>query len=62
MVQSGLRRTVGVWLHFIVGVKDATVDWKLACVRLFCLSERPITLSFEVSLCSSASVHLPFWR
>jgi hypothetical protein len=29
MVQSGLRRTVGVWLYFIVGVKGLAVDWVL---------------------------------
>jgi hypothetical protein len=31
MVQSGLRRTVGVWINFIVGVKGLAVDWKLDC-------------------------------
>jgi hypothetical protein len=35
MVQSGLRRTVGVWLYFIVGVKGLAVDWKLTCVLGF---------------------------
>ena len=32
MVQSGLRRTVGSWFHFIVGVKGVIVDWRLDCV------------------------------
>jgi hypothetical protein len=30
MVQSGLRRTGGVWVYFIVGVKGLIVDWRLA--------------------------------
>jgi hypothetical protein len=32
MVQSGLRRTVGVSFDFIVGVKSLVVDWKVDCV------------------------------
>ena len=35
MVQSGLRRTVGVWFHFTLGVKGLAVDWKLTCVLGF---------------------------